>query len=93
MDYHRFDEDAAYASTFKGVVVVENRPYMEGPLGLIPVTIRAVERYRREYDDAFNQGYRDLDSVLNNITQTAYWNAVKVINALKADGYGDLLGN
>ena len=93
MDYHRFDEDAAYRSTFRGVMVKDNKPYMDGPLGLIPVTIRATERYRRKYNDAFNQGYHDLDSVLQNITETAYWDAVKLMKALKADGYGDLLGN
>ena len=91
MDFHRFDEDAAYRSTFKGVVVVENKPYMDGPLGLVPVTIRAVERYRREYDDAYGQGYHHLDLVLQNITETAYWDAVKLIKAFKADGYGDLI--
>ena len=91
MDFHRCDADAAYRSTFKGVVVKDKKPYMDGPLGLVPVTIRAVERYRREYGDAFGQGYHDLDVVLNNITETAYWDAVKVIKAFKADGYGDLI--
>jgi hypothetical protein len=91
MDFHRFDEDSAYRSTFRGVVMHDNKPYMAGPMGLIPVTIRSVEMYRRNYADAFNQGYHDLDGVLSNITETAYWDAVKAVKTLEADGYGYLI--
>lgn len=89
--YHRFDEEAAYRDTFKGVVWRDDKPYMDGPRGLIPVTLGAVSRHCRERDDAHNQGYHDLDSVLQHLREDAYWNALKVIEGLKADGYAGLI--
>ena len=89
--YHRFDEEAAYRDTFKGVVWRDDKAYMDGPRGLVPVTLGAVSRHCRERDDAYNQGYHDLDMVLQHLREDAYWNALKVIEGLKADGYGSLI--
>lgn len=89
--YHRFDEEAAYRDTFRGVVWMDDRPYMDGPRGMIPVTLGAVSRHYRERDDAHNQGYHDLDMVLQNLREDAYWKAVKVVEGLRADGYGSLI--
>ena len=91
MKFHRFDEDAAYESTFKGVAWVDGLPYMDGPKGRIPVTVAAAERYNREREDAFRGGYRDLDMVLQHIKEDCYWKAVKVIEDLTAKGYETLL--
>ena len=91
--YHRFDEEAAYRDSFRGVKWIDSLPYMEGPRGMIPVTLDAVNRYHRRYDDACRQGYHDLDGVLQGIIEDAYWQAVKVIDGLKADGYGHLISD
>jgi len=90
-NYHRFDAEAAYRDTFEGVVWILERPYMKGPRGLIPVTLDAVNRYYRDRDNAHNQGYHDLELVLDHLREDAYWKAVKVIDGLKADGYGHLI--
>jgi len=89
--YHRFDVEAAYRDCFRGVVRIDGLPYMDGPRGLIPVTIDAVNRYHRSCDDAYRQGYHDLDGVLQGIAEDAYWQAIKVIDGLKADGYEHLI--
>lgn len=89
--YHRFDAEAAYRDTFKGVVWRDDRPYMDGPRGLIPVTLSAVNRHYRQRDDAHNQGYHDLDTVLEHIREEAYWEAVKVVDGLRVNGYGSLI--
>ena len=91
MDFHRFDEQAAYESTFGGLVWVEAKPYMDGPQGRIPVTLAAAERYCRERENAFGGGYHDPSLVLQNVKETAYWSAVKVIEDLTAKGHGALL--
>ena len=91
MKFHRFDEQAAYESTFSGVVWEDGLPFINGPQGRIPVTISAAERYNRERENAFGQGYRDLDSVLQNLKENAYWSAIKVIEGLKASGHEALL--
>ena len=91
MKFHRFDEQAAYESTFSGVVWQDGLPFMNGPQGQIPVTIAAAERYSRERENAFGQGYRDLDSVLQNLKENAYWSAISFLEKLKASGHEALL--
>ena len=91
MRFHRFDEQAAYESTFGGVVWHEGLPYMDGPQGRIPVTIAQAERYSREREDAFGKGYHNVDMVLQNVKENAYWQAVKVIEDLTAKGHGALV--
>lgn len=90
-DYHRFDEEAAWRDTFKGVVIIDSKPWMDGPHGLVPVRRSAVQRYHRAVDDAYGQGYHDVDAVIQGITEQAYWEAIKIVSALKADGYSHLI--
>ena len=91
MKFHRFDEQAAYESTFSGVVWQDGLPFMNGPQGRIPVTIAAAERYSREREDALGGGYHNVDLVLQHIKEDAYWRAMKVIEELKASGHKALL--